>query len=967
MIRFSLRAFILLAGIVVFTVFIPQNTTDAKSTLMITPVDASASNTVEVPAPSPTTVPSESSPSPEAQKALLFIAQREGISITDLLVANELRSDATLLARSFQAVTILDRVSGRSFQVLVDRSTQQIEDWTAVKEQQEQVYQAKYGKLQPDLYERLQQIQDTDVITVTIFIVAEPGQTLADREGKAIQILSAKYPEVQDAVRRGGKPMEVSDPGLSAKIEAEYRTLLTSGVDQQIQPLVQALQAQGFAVSTSAGLPAVTAVLPKQIIKTLTVRSDVGTIYLTDVGISGSELNSAVSTDRVPSVRARGFDGSGSSGNGVKIAFLDFSNIDFTSPNTSSCPASSNNCFLRPDPAVRVVANSDQNHATLVASVAASNNSTYMGVAPGARVLSAGMIGTWQDTLDALVWALVNQSSDIVNMSSGFWCTNSAATSSRALTALDKAFDYYASSYDRLVVKSAGNRPICPADGSTDNVVTSPGRGWNVLTVGSSNDNDNSDWSDDVVAYVVAPSYGNPFGDGITPEDREKPEVVAPGDNITGIEMDGHVISVPLSGTSLATPQVAGLAALLIHRNSVLTYLQEVLRAIIMATATNNVDGPTGIPTGTDLKDGAGSINADLADIVATTRGATPSTSANACNGPCWWGECIARSTGDSCSNVFDTSGFRNYYFIAQAGDRIRVTISWDSYADCISLTSCTTDQLSEDFQLQVRAPDGSLLSYSNSWENNYELVPPDGELILPQTGTYHIAVYKQRFDASRTYLGVAWTKLPSYGPSVSSWGANRLDVFVRGGDNAIWWKSFNGSVWSAWSSLGGGFTSDPDAAARGSGKIDVFARGLDNAIYSKSYSSGAWASTWNGLGGGFLSGPGAASPAPNQLYVFGRALDNSIYYRFYNGSSWSVNWNGLGGGFTSDPDAVSRATNQVDVFARGLDNAPYYTSNNGSGWPYSKSTMVVKSCQKVYISHMSKPAMDKRNRYADT
>jgi Tol biopolymer transport system component len=33
----------------------------------------------------------------------------------------------------------------------------------------------------------------------------------------------------------------------------------------------------------------------------------------------------------------------------------------------------------------------------------------------------------------------------------------------------------------------------------------------------------------------------------------------------------------------------------------------------------------------------------------------------------------------------------------------------------------------------------------------------------------------------------------------------------------------------------------------------------------------------------------------------------------------------------------------------------------------YSKSTMVVKSCQKVYISHMSKPAMDKRNRYADT
>jgi hypothetical protein len=282
MIRCSFRALILLAGIVVFTVFIPQNTTDAKSTLMITPVDASASNTAEVPAPSPTTVPSESSPSPEAQQALLFIAQREGISIKDLLVANELRSEAPLLARSFQAVTVLDRVSGRSFQVLVDHSTQQVEDWTAIKAQQEQAYQAKYGKLQPDLYEHLEQIQDTDVVTVTIFIIAEPGQTLADREEKAIQLLSAKYPEVQAAIRQGGKPMEVSDPALSAKIEAEYRTLLTSGVDQQIQPLVQELQAQGFTVSSSAGLPAVTVSIPKAVVLTLAQRDDVGTIFLAE-------------------------------------------------------------------------------------------------------------------------------------------------------------------------------------------------------------------------------------------------------------------------------------------------------------------------------------------------------------------------------------------------------------------------------------------------------------------------------------------------------------------------------------------------------------------------------------------------------------------------------------------------------------------------------------------------------------
>jgi len=31
------------------------------------------------------------------------------------------------------------------------------------------------------------------------------------------------------------------------------------------------------------------------------------------------------------------------------------------------------------------------------------------------------------------------------------------------------------------------------------------------------------------------------------------------------------------------------------------------------------------------------------------------------------------------------------------------------------------------------------------------------------------------------------------------------------------------------------------------------------------------------------------------------------------------------------------------------------------------KSTVVVKSCQKVYISQLRKPATDKSNRYADT
>jgi len=44
-----------------------------------------------------------------------------------------------------------------------------------------------------------------------------------------------------------------------------------------------------------------------------------------------------------------------------------------------------------------------------------------------------------------------------------------------------------------------------------------------------------------------------------------------------------------------------------------------------------------------------------------------------------------------------------------------------------------------------------------------------------------------------------------SSGIGVSSWAANRLDCFVRGTDNAMWHKWWNGAAWSGWESLGGG------------------------------------------------------------------------------------------------------------------------------------------------------------------
>ena len=156
-----------------------------------------------------------------------------------------------------------------------------------------------------------------------------------------------------------------------------------------------------------------------------------------------------------------------------------------------------------------------------------------------------------------------------------------------------------------------------------------------------------------------------------------------------------------------------------------------------------------------------------------------------------------------------------------------------------------------------------------------------------------------------------------SSGPAVSSWASGRLDVFVRGTDNALWHKWFNGG-WSNWESLGGVLTSDPAAVSWGDGRIDVFVRGTDNALWHKWF-NGGW-SNWESLGGGLSSGPAVASWASGRLDVFVRGTDNALWHKWFNGT-WS-GWESLGGVLTSDPAAVSWGDGRIDVFVRSTDNA---------------------------------------------
>jgi hypothetical protein len=103
------------------------------------------------------------------------------------------------------------------------------------------------------------------------------------------------------------------------------------------------------------------------------------------------------------------------------------------------------------------------------------------------------------------------------------------------------------------------------------------------------------------------------------------------------------------------------------------------------------------------------------------------------------------------------------------------------------------------------------------------------------------------------------WTSLggiiyPGTGPAACSWfdsssGSGRLDVFVEGMDSALYHRG-NDGAWSGWESLGGILTSSPGVASPHAHREDVFVRGTDGALWWKTSIGPTWYD-WGPVGGG--------------------------------------------------------------------------------------------------------------------
>ncbi|WP_338118046.1 S8 family peptidase [Streptomyces coryli] len=260
-------------------------------------------------------------------------------------------------------------------------------------------------------------------------------------------------------------------------------------------------------------------------------------------GVRKASLDKSVPQIGAPAAWKAGYDGKG-----ITIGVLD-TGVDATHPDLAGQVVAEKNFSDAPD------AKDRYGHGTHVASIAAGTGAkgggTYKGVAPGAKLIAGKVLnddGYGEDSgiIAAAEWA-VAEGADIINFSLGGGDTPE-------LDPLEAAVNEISKDKGVLFAVAAGNSGYGGAG-----TIDSPGSADAALTVGAVDDADK-----------LAPfsSRGPRIGDG-----GVKPDLTAPGVNTTAAAAPGSVIEqevgqkpdgyLTISGTSMATPHVAGAAALL--------------------------------------------------------------------------------------------------------------------------------------------------------------------------------------------------------------------------------------------------------------------------------------------------------------------------------------------------------------------------------------------------------------------
>jgi len=426
---------------------------------------------------------------------------------------------------------------------------------------------------------------------------------------------------------------------------------------------------------------------------------EVDTVYLDHLNYP--ELESVIPTVGADVVFARRI-----TGRGVKIGVIEVGGRGdadnpylhyYTQDMVNVCPPSSN-LFV--------------GHTTGVLGILYSSHPQRTGLATGASIWLGGDCQGSSSVMQQRSTAAVDWGARILNLS---WGSDIGLTPG----VNDRFYDQLWFTRTRFIVKSSGNQIN----------ITSPGLAYNVITVGNFDDKNTPDWDDDVMNPNSSWKESDPL---VNPNDREKPEVVAPGTNINSTIPDNPDTPAEEwtgsigTGSSFSAPVVSGIAAQIMQRRFSLQQWPEIVKAIIMASAVNNIEGSERLSE----YDGAGGVSARHADDIAS------GTSGGIGGEQDYF--CSTKPARQTIATI-DLS----------ADQLFRAVIVWaqdPSYSEYATRPAA-------DLDLVVIGPNEEVITGSFSEDNTYEIV----HFVPSVAGTYRLEVRKTRCSADPKYLGWAW------------------------------------------------------------------------------------------------------------------------------------------------------------------------------------------------------------------
>ena len=406
----------------------------------------------------------------------------------------------------------------------------------------------------------LKAAQTESTVSVAIYLQDKPpSRQISDAVKTRFEPdIRAKSAEIRDRIRSFRRQNRALPPDVKAEVGAMHESLdrktgqMRQEIGRRLKNRVAASQQRVRTAIEKAGGTVYAQVaignlmgarLPATAVNQIAALNDVRRIGLDATPPPALEGSAQI-------IYAPSFWNAGYDGGRYDVGILESSGVDDEHP------------YLRSKVAGKLIERkpnepeSERNHGTWVAGVVAMTAYTdadgeHKGIAYGLDKILDVEIGSHCDSLVGMDWALTQASDDaeVLNLSrhggeGGDYVMDAGDPDYREDYGM--AFDKLIDCHNVLLIQAAGNQSTCPDDEYT---LTWGSDSYNAIVVGASS-GDAVDMRADNVVIVTS-------GRGPTPGGRKKPDVVAPGANITTTARGGG-FNKGTGQTSIATPHVSG-------------------------------------------------------------------------------------------------------------------------------------------------------------------------------------------------------------------------------------------------------------------------------------------------------------------------------------------------------------------------------------------------------------------------